>query len=65
MTSRKLQLNRETVRVLTSREMANIAGGEFPKSLVCGPDIDIVSFLGCPRPTDRCTDITKGCPIKK
>jgi hypothetical protein len=64
--TRRLQLNRETVRVLTSREMANVAGGEFPKSLVCGPEPVNPSFLGCPKMTERwCTEITKGCPIKK
>jgi hypothetical protein len=65
MTSRRLHLNRETVRILTSSEMANVAGGAVPKTLICGPDLLTNFACPVPRPTDRCTEITKGCPILK
>jgi len=34
---RKLELNRETVRVLTSHEMAGVAGGAIKLSDICPP----------------------------
>jgi len=56
---RKLTLNRETVRLLSSREMDGIAGGAralsdaCPKTQYCGTLICDTS--NCPKKSDYCT----------
>lgn len=54
---RKLQLNRETIRTLSAREMAEVAGGALPRTAICLPASEMCPTgpVGCPRPTSYCT----------
>ena len=54
---RKLELNRETIRALNSREMARIAGGgkTFDTWFACPGG----GTQGCPKPTVICTFFPK------
>ena len=50
---RKLELNRQTVRVLTSHEMTGVAGGVIKLSDICPPPDPPKpnTFVGCPNTT--------------
>ena len=59
--TRRLKLNRETVRTLTSGEMANVAGGaavaSFPRTETCH------TYVGCPKKTFTCQETSVwACP---
>jgi len=57
---RKLKLNRQTIRALTTQEMASVAGGAVivvPVSLGCVP-----TGKACIPVSDRCPTGPVGCP---
>ena len=55
---RKLELHRETVRILTSREMSGVAGGAVKLSDLCTdfPEPKPMTMADCP------TKVTVACP---
>ena len=54
---RKLQLNRETIRALTTREMAHVAGGMVPPKLT-NTCKTCITAVGCPGKTTLTVTIT-------